>query len=345
MMGSVSLNARVGRPALVLLDHQMKRGGMLKELLLPFKSAMNQKELKFAWQFNDFREMYGKLVSKEGEAQSLTSWRGITPVITPPIAALINDKATPEPVKKTYEKLSAYLNGVYSIAFLSMLTGEDQHALHFEFHNLKVFELLPSKEVIAQLKEEEKPPKTKQPLGTYNPSGCERTEYKIVVFGGQGVGKSACTVQYIQNVFVEHYDPTIEDSYRKQAYIDGEYVLLEILDTTNDYNYSAMRDLYMRNADGFILLYSITDSRSLQELEDIKDQILRVKDADMWPMVVAGNKADLNDSRTVTRSDAVTFASRANARHMEVSAKTRTNIDELFHELVRSIKANSNSIF
>lgn len=56
-------------------------------------------------------------------------------------------------------------------------------------------------------------------------------EYKIVVLGSGGVGKSALTVQFVQEIFVEKYDPTIEDSYRKQVEVDGQQCMLEILDT------------------------------------------------------------------------------------------------------------------
>lgn len=56
-------------------------------------------------------------------------------------------------------------------------------------------------------------------------------EYKIVVLGSGGVGKSAITVQFVQGIFVEKYDPTIEDSYRKQVEFDGQQCMLEILDT------------------------------------------------------------------------------------------------------------------
>uniref|UniRef100_A0A673JJ57 HRas proto-oncogene, GTPase n=1 Tax=Sinocyclocheilus rhinocerous TaxID=307959 RepID=A0A673JJ57_9TELE len=72
------------------------------------------------------------------------------------------------------------------------------------------------------------------------------TEYKLVVVGAGGVGKSALTIQLIQNHFVDEYDPTIEDSYRKQVVIDGETCLLDILDTAGQEEYSAMRDQYMR---------------------------------------------------------------------------------------------------
>lgn len=52
------------------------------------------------------------------------------------------------------------------------------------------------------------------------------TEYKLVVVGAGGVGKSALTIQLIQNHFVDEYDPTIEDSYRKQVVI-GEFLFVE----------------------------------------------------------------------------------------------------------------------
>ena len=71
----------------------------------------------------------------------------------------------------------------------------------------------------------------------FNPDGSLFTEntimreYKIVVLGSGGVGKSALTVQFVQGIFVEKYDPTIEDSYRKQVEVDGQQCMLEILDT------------------------------------------------------------------------------------------------------------------
>lgn len=53
----------------------------------------------------------------------------------------------------------------------------------------------------------------------------------LLVLGSGGVGKSALTVQFVQGIFVEKYDPTIEDSYRKQVEVEGQQCMLEILDT------------------------------------------------------------------------------------------------------------------
>lgn len=64
----------------------------------------------------------------------------------------------------------------------------------------------------------------------------------MVMVGGGGVGKSCLTIQFIQNHFVSDYDPTIEDSYRKQLSVDGVAVMADILDTAGQEEFSAMRD-------------------------------------------------------------------------------------------------------
>lgn len=72
-------------------------------------------------------------------------------------------------------------------------------------------------------------------------------EYKIVVLGSGGVGKSALTVQFVQGIFVEKYDPTIEDSYRKQMEVDGQQCMLEILDTAGTVSSQCSNYRYCRS--------------------------------------------------------------------------------------------------
>lgn len=168
------------------------------------------------------------------------------------------------------------------------------------------------------------------------------SEYKIVVLGSGGVGKSALTIQFIQGNFVEKYDPTIEDSYRKQVEVDGKACMLDILDTAGQEEYSAMRDQYMRTGQGFVLVYSITDPSSFEDCLTIHEQLLRSKDADEVPLVLVGNKCDLEEERSVSKEEGENMAERfGDCKFLESSAKERINVEEIFISLVRLIdKAN-----
>jgi len=166
-------------------------------------------------------------------------------------------------------------------------------------------------------------------------------EYKLVVLGSGGVGKSALTVQFVQGIFVEKYDPTIEDSYRKQVEIDGTQCMLEILDTAGTEQFTAMRDLYMKNGQGFVLVYSIIAQSTFNDLPDLREQILRVKDKDDVPMVLVGNKCDLTDQRVITTEQGEDLARKFGCAFLEASAKTRVNVDQIFHDLIRQINKHS----
>ncbi|XP_076161943.1 RAS oncogene family member Rap1 [Ptiloglossa arizonensis] len=166
-------------------------------------------------------------------------------------------------------------------------------------------------------------------------------EYKIVVLGSGGVGKSALTVQFVQGIFVEKYDPTIEDSYRKQVEVDAQQCMLEILDTAGTEQFTAMRDLYMKNGQGFLLVYSITAQSTFNDLQDLREQILRVKDTDDVPMVLVGNKCDLEDERVVGKEQGANLARQFNCAFMETSAKAKINVYDVFYDLVRQINKKS----
>lgn len=164
------------------------------------------------------------------------------------------------------------------------------------------------------------------------------TEYKLVVVGAGGVGKSALTIQLIQNHFVDEYDPTIEDSYRKQVVIDGENCLLDILDTAGQEEYSAMRDQYMRTGEGFLLVFAVNSVKSYEDIAGYREQIQRVKDAEDIPMILVGNKCDLEKPYSVSMNAAKELAKDYGIPLVETSAKTRMGVDDAFYSLVREIR-------
>lgn len=83
--------------------------------------------------------------------------------------------------------------------------------------------------------------------------------------------------------------------------IDDEVALLDVLDTAGQEEYSAMREQYMRTGEGFLLVYSITSRQSFEEILTFQQQILRVKDKDYFPIIIVGNKCDLDSEREVSR--------------------------------------------
>jgi small GTP-binding protein len=68
-----------------------------------------------------------------------------------------------------------------------------------------------------------------------------------------------------------------------------------------------MREQYMRTGEGFLLVYSITSRQSFEEILTFQQQILRVKDKDYFPMIVVGNKCDLEGEREVSTEGALSF--------------------------------------
>ena len=129
-----------------------------------------------------------------------------------------------------------------------------------------------------------------------------------------------------------------EDSYRKHVSIDDEACLLDILDTAGQEDYSAMRDQYMRTGEGFLCVYSIDSQQSLDEIHGFREQILRVKDETEVPMILVGNKCDLEEHREVATDAGQQVAKSYGIPFMETSAKKRINVEEAFYQLVREIR-------
>ncbi|KAK2705483.1 hypothetical protein QYM36_015765 [Artemia franciscana] len=171
------------------------------------------------------------------------------------------------------------------------------------------------------------------------PNDEQLVRYKLVVVGDGGVGKSAITIQFFQKLFVTDYDPTIEDSYLQHCEVDGDMCILDVLDTAGQEEFSAMREQYMRKGDGFLLVYSVTDKQSFDNIDQFRTQVQRVKDRDSVPMLLVANKIDLVHMRRITEEQGREAASRLNIPYMETSAKDPpVNIDAAFHMVVRLIK-------
>ena len=165
------------------------------------------------------------------------------------------------------------------------------------------------------------------------------SEIKLVILGEGSVGKSAMTIQFLQNHFIEIYDPTIEDSYRKKIVIDDRPYYINILDTAGQEEYTAIRDIYMRNGDGFVVVYDITNRWSFQNVYDFVYRIRCNRGSENVPILICGNKCDLNATRTVHTHEGMTLAGSLKCKFYECSAKEMIQVKELWHDVIGQVIA------
>ncbi|TPX51437.1 hypothetical protein SeMB42_g01924 [Synchytrium endobioticum] len=161
--------------------------------------------------------------------------------------------------------------------------------------------------------------------------------HKLIMVGRGGVGKSSLTLQYMYGDFIEEYDPTKADSYRKKVCLDNEECFIDILDTAGQEEYAAIRDNYYRTGEGFVCVYSILEPDTFVNTQVFREQIVRVLDDEGIPFVLVGNKADLADMRRVSTQQGQQQADEWGCMYFETSAKTRQNVEEVYEALMRLI--------
>ncbi|KOB75093.1 Ras-related protein Ral-a, partial [Operophtera brumata] len=163
-----------------------------------------------------------------------------------------------------------------------------------------------------------------RPAGTVGMSkkpAPQPTLHKVIMVGSGGVGKSALTLQFMYDEFVEDYEPTKADSYRKKE------------------DYAAIRDNYFRSGEGFLCVFSITEPESFDATQEFREQILRVKSDENIPFLLVGNKSDLAEKRRVPLDTCRDRAAAWQVPYVETSAKTRDNVDKVFFDLMREIRS------
>ena len=169
------------------------------------------------------------------------------------------------------------------------------------------------------------------------------TRVKLVMLGGKAAGKSALILKLETGRFFEYLDSSIEEPHRTTINIDGEALVVDVLDPAGQEEYSALRDQYIRSGDGYIIVYSITSTTSFLEANGFRDQLYRVLEKDKSehiPIALVGNKCDLESERQVPTDEAKKLAKEWNVMFFETSAKDNINITETFETLIKDVIAH-----
>ncbi|XP_035251037.1 ras-related and estrogen-regulated growth inhibitor-like isoform X1 [Anguilla anguilla] len=167
---------------------------------------------------------------------------------------------------------------------------------------------------------------------------------RIVILGQAAVGKTALTVRFITKRFIGEYDPTLETIYRHDLSVGGDMVRFEILDTAGQEEDALLIEEKIKWGDGFVIVYSVTDRCSFNEvmrlcfLVNHVHSAARKGNAEPPPIVIVANKKDLEFDRMVTTEDGENLSKGLKLRFHEVSA--REGCDEtaaVFHALCRDM--------
>ncbi|KAH9425369.1 GTP-binding protein Di-Ras2 [Dermatophagoides pteronyssinus] len=176
----------------------------------------------------------------------------------------------------------------------------------------------------------------------------QSNDYRVVVFGAGGVGKSSLVLRFVKGTFRDAYIPTIEDTYRQVISSNKNVCTLQITDTTGSHQFPAMQRLNITKGHAFMLVFSVTSKQSLEELNHIYQEILDTKqnDNDTIPLILVGNKCDEESQREVTADYAQEYCSKIlkGSGYIETSAKTGHNVHEAFQELLSLDKTRNMSL-
>ncbi len=163
----------------------------------------------------------------------------------------------------------------------------------------------------------------------------------VVVLGKGVVGKTSLIYRFVKDAFPEAHDPTIEDNYKAMVEINNESIEIQIVDTAGEEDYQNMLDQWIDVADGFLLVFAINDKDTFNVLDEKYKRIEKHKEKNV-PIILVGNKCDLENERQVTKEEANQKATAWKAKYIETSALTdiNKNCKEPFIQCAKDIKSN-----
>ncbi|XP_004603822.2 ras-related protein Rap-2c-like [Sorex araneus] len=164
-------------------------------------------------------------------------------------------------------------------------------------------------------------------------------DYRVVLLGSVAVGKTALATQFACGRFPEQCEPSVEDLFSKVIEVNRAPALLEIVDTVGAEHLVTLKDLYIKNSDGFVVLYSVCSEASFEAVRPLRARMGRLRGAKAVPLVLVGTKADLDADREVLPARGFALAREWSCPFLEVTAKSKMLVDQVFTQVVREMEA------
>lgn len=168
--------------------------------------------------------------------------------------------------------------------------------------------------------------------------------FKICLMGNASVGKTSLLTRYSENNFKESYNNTIGVDFRVVTLkIKEKVIKLHIWDTAGQERFKAITCTYLKNCNGFIYVYDISDKDSFSEIPNWME-LSKANNNNATFSFLVGNKSDKVDSRQVSTEEGEEFAKKNNFAFFETSAKTEVNVLKVFNyfalKLIRDYEEN-----
>ena len=170
---------------------------------------------------------------------------------------------------------------------------------------------------------------------------------QILIIGDSSVGKTSIISRYTNGTFKEEYLATVGlDYYSKEEVINNKTINIKLWDTAGQERYKSLTQNYFRNAEGVLLVFDVTNTNSFNNLKDWISSIkLNMEGKNIFiPVVIIGNKLDMEDQREITKEQAEQFVSENKYKYFETSAKTGEGVDDAIRELVIQILKQNGQI-
>ena len=155
--------------------------------------------------------------------------------------------------------------------------------------------------------------------------------FKIIVIGDSGVGKSCLTTKATKNIFEESYNATVGfEFFNYNIKIEDKIIRLQIWDTCGQELYHSLITNFYRNSSLAVVVYAVNQRETFEDVDMWLRELRKNSNPDVKVFII-GNKVDLVDERTVTKEEGEAFVKKNKlGKYFEASAKTGINTQEIF---------------
>lgn len=163
----------------------------------------------------------------------------------------------------------------------------------------------------------------------------QTTSLKIVLFGSSAVGKTALIQRFVNHKFITDYDPTIDEESRTTRVVNDVICTLDIQDTCGSDQFETVREMYVRESQGVMLVCSAIIPVTFTELSNYYDLVEQYKEPEKRATLLVVNKIDLECRLDMDK--VMSYAESIGAPMITTSAKNNTNVNEAFEMLIKRV--------